>query len=306
MITGLDIDPGPECQEGFAGSGRLPFTEDLKGCDMPQIHPSSIVDPQARLADDVVVGPQCVIEGEVEIAAGTRIVGQSFLRGPLRIGQNNTIYPSCHIGFEPQHRGFAGKTTGVSIGDNNILREGVTVHAALNDQVKPTSIGNGNLLMTNTHVAHDVIIHNDCTLTSGALIGGHSTIFNNVILGGNAAVHQFCRVGRLCMIGGLSGISKDQPPFTTVSGLNNVISLNFVGLRRSGLERDGINELKKAYDLFYHSNHTVPVAIAKMQELADKGGPGQSHINEVLDFMRQSERGLSAHAMQSSKHKMQR
>src|SRR5690606_9785363 len=115
---------------------------------------------------------------------------------------------------------------------NNTFREGVTVHCALTDKAHPTTIGSGNLFMSNTHAAHDVIVHNNCTLTSGSLIGGHSILFDNVTLGGNAAVHQFCRVGRLCFIGGLSGISKDQPPFTTVTGVNSVVSLNLVGLRR--------------------------------------------------------------------------
>ncbi len=273
---------------------------------MPEIHPRSVVDPNARLADDVFVGPMCVIEGDVEIDAGTRLLGHNFLRGPLKIGQGNAFYPGCHVGFEPQHRGYGGKTSGVTIGDQNVFREGVTVHCAMTDNAHPTTVGNGNLFMTNTHVGHDVIVHNNCTLTSGSLLGGHCTLFDNVTLGGNAAVHQFCRVGRLCFIGGLSGISKDQPPFTTVTGVNNVVSLNLVGLRRSGLERAGIDELKKAYDLFYHSGHTVPVALQKIEEFAQQAGPGRDVILEVTEFIRQSERGLSAHALQAGTHKLQR
>jgi len=280
---------------------------------MAEIHPSSIVDAQAELAEDVVVGPGCVIEGRVRIGAGTRLIGNIYLRGPLTIGQNNTLYPFVCIGFEPQDRkcipgSFA--TAGVVIGHRNLLREGVTIHCASQDQ-RPTTVGDDNMLMTNSHVGHDARVGNRCVLTSGGLVGGHAQLHDQAYLGGGSAIHQFCRMGRMSFIGGVSAITKDLPPFTIASGgINSVTGLNLVGLRRSGFKSKTIDQVRAAFDTLYLSAHTNPVAAALLAqqaaELADTDPEAAGLVREIAQFVQSSERGLVPHAMLNAKHGMQR
>ncbi len=170
---------------------------------MPQVHTSAVVDPQAQLAADVVIGPGCVIEGPVRIGPGTRLIGHVYIIGPATIGCRNVLYPFVCVGFEPQDRKFNAATSpsaGVAIGDDNLLRESVTIHRASQAE-RPTRIGDGNMLMTNAHVGHDVRVANGCTFASGALLAGHTEVADAVTVAGNSAIHQFCRLGRLCFIG---------------------------------------------------------------------------------------------------------
>ena len=202
---------------------------------MPQIHQTATVDDQATLADDVVVGPQCVIEGPVTIGPGTRLIAQVYLRGPMTIGANNTFYPTAVIGLEPQDwkadPDKPGK--GTVIGDGNMLREGVSIHRASRDE-HATTVGDRNYLMANSHVAHDCIVGNDCMFANSALLGGHCVVGDRVILGGNSGVQQFCRIGRLSMLGGCEGMTADLPPFCMVHHTKQVSALNLIGLRRAG------------------------------------------------------------------------
>ncbi len=212
---------------------------------MPKIHRTAIVDPQAQLADDVEIGPNCTIQGSVSIGPGTRLIGNVWLIGPLALGAGNVLYPNVCLGFEPQHYKYVpGTGAGIAIGDNNILREGVTIHGATGG--RPTTVGNHNMLMVNTHLGHDAVVHDHCTLANGALLAGHVTLFDGVILGGNAVIHQFCRLGRLSIMSGAVGVVQDVPPFCTVYEMREVGSLNIVGLRRAGY-RDSIPKLKRSF-----------------------------------------------------------
>lgn len=279
---------------------------------MPQVHPSAVIDPRAELADDVIVGPGCVVEGAVRIGAGTRLIGHVYLIGPVSVGCRNTLYPFVCIGFEPQDRKFdmASSSAGVVIGDDNLLRESVTIHRASQGE-HPTRLGDGNMLMTNAHLGHDVCVGDGCTLASGALLGGHSQVGDAVTVAGNAAIHQFCRLGRLSFIGGLSGSAKDVLPFAMVTGMNAVVGLNVVGLRRSGVARPSIDAVSSAYRTIYLEGHTLPVARERLgQQAAQYRDDGQAEaadlLGELLTFLAASQRGIVPHAMTNQRHKMQR
>jgi UDP-N-acetylglucosamine acyltransferase len=257
---------------------------------MPTIHPTAIVDPLAQLADDVHIGPHSVIQGPVTIGPRSILHHRVSLQGPMTIGSGNTFYPNTCIGFPPQHRAIApgSPTAGVTIGDDNIFREGVSVHTATKDH--PTTIGHRNYLMVNAHVGHDSIIENDVTMANGALLGGHVHIGSNVFLGGNSAVHQFCRVGRLAMLSGVEAISSDLPPFCVCYSTKTVSSLNVVGLRRAGL-RPHMSALQSAFMILYRGRHTLSRAVEMIREQY-----GHDPLcAELADFVASTKRGICSY-----------
>jgi len=264
---------------------------------VPNIHPTAIVEEGVRLAENVEVGPFCVLRGAITIGAGTRLVGNVYIDGRVLMGKHNTVYPFATIGFPPQDLKFGGTTAGVQIGDRNVLREGVTIHCATTSE-RPTTIGNDNMLMTNSHLGHDASVGNECVLVSGVLIGGHAEIGNQVTMGGNAALHQFCRIGRLSMIGGTEPMTKDIPPFSLAAARNTASGVNVIGLRRSGVERAAIDEMRRAFRTLYMQGHTNPVAASMIDKRAESGVPGSELLFELTDFIRSSKRGLIAHRAQ--------
>jgi UDP-N-acetylglucosamine acyltransferase len=255
---------------------------------LPTIHPTAIVDSRAILADDVIVGPYCTIVGAVTIGPGTKLINNVSIRGPLTLGARNVVYPFACLGFDPQDRKFSPEKDGAGtiIGDDNILRESVTIHRATRDV--PTTVGNGNYLMVNAHVAHDCLVGNKVTLVNGALLGGHVTIFDNVIISGNSAVHQFCRVGRMAIISAAEAVNKDVPPFCMVYHTRLVGGLNRVGLRRAGL-RDHIKPLEQAFDILYKRN--LPNQKAASLILEELGH--DPLCIEMAQFIQQSKTGMS-------------
>lgn len=272
---------------------------------MPRIHPTAIVDSYAQLADDVEVGPGCVIDGPASLGPGTRLIGHVYLHGRVTLGHDNLLYPFVCIGFDPQDRKFEGATAGVHIGHRNIFRESATVHCSTNPN-RPTTIGDDNYVMNNAHVGHDSTVANRCTLVAGSLIGGHGHLHDEVYLGGNAALHQFCRMGRLSLLGGVSAVSKDLPPFCIASGITTVVGVNVVGLRRSGTPRLAIDAVKAAIDTLYLSGHTTPVAADLIEQQAAQNSPGVDLLRELVEFIRTSEKGLCPHAAVIAGHKIQR
>lgn len=255
---------------------------------MPQIHPTTVIDPRAVIADEVVIGPYCTIEGRVTIGPGTRLMGHVYLKGPLTIGARNVIYPFACLGFEPQDYKFSPDTEGAGtiIGDDNIIREGATVHRATRG--KPTTIGNHCMLMANAHVGHDCIVGNRVALVNGSLLGGHVELGDNVIVSGNAAVHQFCRLGRMTILSGAEAVNKDVPPFCMVYHTRLVGGLNRVGLRRAGL-REHINSVQQAFDILYKRN--LPNSKAAHLILAELGH--DPLCKEFAEFILNSTRGMS-------------
>ena len=236
---------------------------------MPDIHPTAVVSTDAQLADDAIVGPYCSLEGRIILGPGTRLIGHVYLKGPLTMGAGNTVYPFSCIGYAPQHRRFDPKATGpgIVIGDDNVFRESVTIHRAFAD--KPTTIGNRNYFMVNTHAGHDCLVGDDCTLANGVLLAGHVTLGNGVTVGGVTGIHQHCRVGRLAMVGGMVPLKQDVPPFCIAHPLGEAQTLNLVGLRRAGY-RQHIKPLERAMDILFNGGHTNPKAAELiLAELAD-------------------------------------
>ncbi|MEX2671971.1 MAG: acyl-ACP--UDP-N-acetylglucosamine O-acyltransferase [Phycisphaeraceae bacterium] len=256
---------------------------------MPEIHPTAHVDPQAQFADDVIVGPGCVVQGNVRLGAGTRLVAGVFMQGPLTAGQRNTFYPGACLGypgqdlkFNPDHPG-----AGIVLGHDNTIREHVTIHRATHDD-KPTTLGNHVYIMVHGHVGHDCTVQDHVMIVNGSMLGGHVEVHDHAIISGNVGIHQFARIGRLTMIAGNTGISHDVPPFCTVGHRKRVGGLNIVGLRRAGL-REHIGPLREAFRLFYRQNHTRPVALEKIEQtLAD-----DPLVREFAEFIRTTKRGIT-------------
>lgn len=254
-----------------------------------RIHPTAVISSQAELADDVEVGPYVVIEGRVRIGSGCVLRPYVHLCGPLTMGRNNVVYSGAVLGERPQHLRYNDEPTGVEIGDHNTFREYVTVHRGTTHSWA-TRIGSHNYFMANSHVAHDCQIGDHCFLTNGSLLGGHCTLENNVYLSGNSAVHQFVHLGRLSLLSGCSITTKDIPPFMIQQGINSVVGVNVVGMRRAGISSAQIDAVRQAFRIIYREAKTLPVALAKIEQ--EMGTIDV--VAELLAFIRRSERGINS------------
>jgi UDP-N-acetylglucosamine acyltransferase len=255
---------------------------------MPEIHPTAILDGEIELADDVRIGPYCVIRGPASIGKGTRLIGHAWLQGPISLGEHNTVYPNACLGFAPQSLGYDADLAGpgVRIGAHNTFREGATVHRA-SEAESPTEIGDHDYFMANTHAGHDARIGDHCVFANGVLIGGHARIEDTVFVGGNSAVHQFCQVGRGAMLSGGIGISRDLPPFFMLTGINVAGSINLVGLRRSGMPRDQIDDVRWVYRTLYRRGFSPATARRALEERAER-----PLVAEYIRFIDRSKRGI--------------
>jgi UDP-N-acetylglucosamine acyltransferase len=253
-----------------------------------RIHPTAVVSPEAELGDHVAVGPYVVIEGPVRVGPDCVLRPHAHLCGPLTMGRANVVFSGAVLGERPQHSKYNGEPTGVEIGDHNIFREHVTVHRATTHSWT-TRIGSHNFFMVNSHVAHDCTVGSRCIVANGALLGGHCTLGDNVYLSGNSAVHQFVRVGRLALLSGCSATTKDIPPFVIQQGIDTVVGVNVVGMRRAGLTGEEIDAVRRAYRLLFREGLVIPAALARLeQELGTLGV-----IAELVAFIRQSARGIN-------------
>jgi UDP-N-acetylglucosamine acyltransferase len=262
----------------------MPITQSAR------IHPTAVIAPEADLGEDVQVGPYVVIEGDVRIGAGCVLRPGVHLIGPLTMGCHNTVYSGAVLGERPQHLKYAGEPTRLAIGDHNIIREHVTVHRGTTHSWE-TRIGSHNFLMAHCHVAHDCRVGDHCILANGSLMAGHCVLEDNVYLSGNCAIHQFVRVGRLALLGGVSAATKDIPPFIIQHRLNCVVGVNVVGMRRAGISNAHIDAVRRAFHLLYRSEMVVPVALAHMER--DLGGVPE--VAEMIAFIRASSRGIILH-----------
>jgi UDP-N-acetylglucosamine acyltransferase len=253
-----------------------------------RVHPTAIVSPEAVIAEDVVIGAYAVIEGAVRIGPGCVIRPRALLCGPLSMGEGNVVFSGAVLGERPQHIKYNNEPTGVEIGDYNIFREYVTIHRATT-QAWTTRIGSHNFFMVNSHVAHDCAVGNRCILANGALVGGHCTLEDGAYLSGNCAVHQFVRVGRLALLSGCSATTKDIPPFLIQQGIDNVVGVNVVGMRRAGIPSDGINIIRRAFRILFRQGLVIPAALAKIERELEP----IEILTELLAFIRNSSRGIN-------------
>ncbi len=218
-----------------------------------KIHPSAIVSSLAAIGDDVEIGPFCVIEPETVIGDRCRLESRVVIKSGTVLGENNWVFEGAVLGGMPQHVHMPERPGKVIIGSGNVIRENCTIHRAL-DEEDATLIGDNNLLMANAHIAHDCRVGNNTIFANNVLLAGHVTVSDRAYVSGAVAVHQFCRIGSLAMVGGQAHITRDVPPFVTIDGLSShVVGLNQIGMRRAGYSTETIDVLKVAYRLIYRS-----------------------------------------------------
>ncbi len=253
------------------------------------IHDQAIVDAGAELAEDVVVGPWTWIGPEVEIGPGCVIEPHVVIRGPTRIGAGNHIYQFSTVGEATPDRKYRGEPTRLVIGDNNIIRENVTIHRGTVQGRAETTIGSDNLIMACVHVGHDSCIGDHVVLVNNSALAGHVRVGDWATLSGYTLVHQFCQIGSHAFTGMGSAIGKDVPAFVTVSGAPaQAKTINLEGLRRRGFSAAAIGQLRRAFKLVYRQGLTLDLAMKRLESMTDK-------TPELLDFIgsiRASERGL--------------
>lgn len=251
------------------------------------------VDPRAELADDVEIGPYCVIGPDVKIGAGTRLIGHVHVMGVVTIGAGNTISPFAVIGGEPQDVSYKGSPTRVEIGDANIIREHVTINRGTEKEDGVTRIGNQNFLMTGVHVAHDCKLGDRITIANNTLLGGHVHVESFAGISGGVAVHHFASIGGFCFIGGQSRIIHDVPPYMLVDGNpSKVRCINVVGLRRNGISEAGIEALHEAHRLLYRARVVVDEAEQTLKGL-QRYTPEVEHL---IRFVRAQHAGAHGRA----------
>ncbi len=254
------------------------------------IHPTAIVHPGARIAEDVEIGAYSVIGEHVSIGRGTRIASHVLIEGWTTIGERNHIFSFSSIGTPPQDIGNKNEETSLIIGDDNVIRECATIHRATTKQDRKTVIGNSNFLMAYSHVAHDCKLGNNIIMANSVALGGHISIGDCAILGGITGVHQFVRIGAYAMVGGQSAISLDVPPFVSCAGNRaQLYGLNLVGLKRRGFSDETINTLKKAYKIIFRSALTQEEALHRViEELSSS-----KEAMHLVEFMKSSKRGVT-------------
>jgi len=219
---------------------------------MSRIHPTAIVDPAATLAAGVEIGPWCRVGPDVTLHAGVQLISSVVVDGVTEIGAGTVVHPFSVLGGPPQHGGYKGEPTRLVVGENNLIREGCTFNRGAVQGGGVTTVGSSCMFMTGAHVGHDSVVGNHVTFANNATLGGHVVIGDNVFLGGLCAVHQFGRVGRGAMVGGLAAVTRDVIPFGSVWGNHaRLHGLNMVGLKRRGFDRDKIKRMLAFYrDLF--------------------------------------------------------
>lgn len=254
-----------------------------------KIHTSAIVSQKAKLAPDCIVGPHTIIADNVTIGAGCKIGASCVIEGNTTIGKNCEIFTGAIIGSSPQDLKFKGEKSFLEIGDNNIIREYCTFNPGTEEGNK-TLIGNNNLFMAYSHVAHDCKVGNNCIIANNGTLAGHVTIEDKAVIGGLAAVHQFVRVGMLSIIGGCSKVVQDIPPFLTCDGHPaRVYGLNLIGLRRNNISRESIKQLNHISKILFNSGLSIRHAIEKAEQ-EKKLFPESRYL---LEFMKDSKRGAA-------------
>ena len=250
---------------------------------MSEIHPTAIVDASATVGENVVIGPYCCVGPDVVLGDGVRLHSHVVVVGRTELGANTHIYPFASIGHPPQDLKYQGEPSELIVGANNIIREHVTMNPGTEGGGMITRVGNNCLFMMGAHVAHDAKVGNHVIFANNATLGGHVVIEDYVILGGLSAVHQFCRVGRHAMIGGMSGVEQDVIPYGSVMGNRaRLAGLNVVGLKRRGFSRGDITALRKAYRLLFAEEGTMAERLADVSEMYKE----HEAVMDIVEFIR--------------------
>jgi UDP-N-acetylglucosamine acyltransferase len=255
-----------------------------------KIHATAIVDPSVRLADEVEIGPYCIIGAGVAVGSRTRFMAHVFVEGVTTIGEDNVFFPYSTVGVASQDKKYHGEQCALEIGDRNTVREFVSIHRGTLGGGGVTRIGSDNWIMTQVHIAHDAQIGNQTILSHAATIGGHVTIGDWAVMSGGSAVHQFCRIGKHAIVGGYSVITQDVLPYSTsVSPRDNkVFGANAVGLERRGYSTAIIESLQKSFRLLTRAGLNTSQAIERIKSEVEPC----PEVDEVIEFIRTAERGF--------------
>lgn len=253
------------------------------------IHATAIIHPTAKLANDVQVGAYSIIDEDVTIDTGTEIKAHVIIGKHTDIGKNNRIFQFSSIGEESQDKKYNQEPTRTLIGDNNTIREYVTIHRGTVDDKGLTKIGNDNLIMAYVHIAHDCVLADNIIIANATTLAGHVHIGDYVILGGFTKLHQFCRIGAHAFTAMDTGFQKDLPPYVMAQGNPaRPRTINAEGLKRRGFSQDDISAIKKAFRLLYKNDLLLDEALVEMQKLADNN----SKVQPMIDFIKQSSRSI--------------
>jgi UDP-N-acetylglucosamine acyltransferase len=255
---------------------------------LAQIHPTAVIEPGAILAESVVVGPFSLIGAEVELEPGVEIGANVVVSGRTTVGAATRVFPFACIGGEPQDQAFAGEPTELRIGENNVIREHVTIHVGTLRGGGCTRVGDHNLIMNSAHIAHDCQVGSHCIIASYCGLAGHVQVSDYAVLGAYTGVHQFARVGESVMAASGAKLSQDAAPFSLVAGDRaRLVGVNSVGLKRRDLSAATIRSIKHAFHVIFHSKLRFEAAVARLE----KDGVDEPEVARIIDFVRKSERG---------------
>ena len=250
---------------------------------MSRIHPTAIVDPKARLGENVAIGPFCTVGGDVSLGDNVELVSHVVVAGHTEVGANTRIFPFATVGLPPQDLKYKGEPTRLTVGRDVIIREHATLHPGTAGGGGLTVVGDGCLLMVGCHVAHDCRLGNKVILTNNATLGGHVHVGDHAMMGGLSAVHQFVRIGQHAMVGGMTGVEGDVIPYGLVMGDRaRLAGLNLVGLKRRGFSRDEIHSLRTAYRMLFAAEGTLAERLDDVTELFGK----MSVVMDIVEFIR--------------------
>ncbi|MDB6034166.1 MAG: Acyl-[acyl-carrier-protein]--UDP-N-acetylglucosamine O-acyltransferase [Verrucomicrobiales bacterium] len=254
-----------------------------------QIHPTAVVHPGAQIGEGCQVGPYCIIGEHVSLGPNCKLHSHIVIDGHTKLGEGNEIFPFASIGLKTQDLKWKGGMTRTEIGDFNTFREYVTIHSATSDG-EVTVVGNHNHILAYCHLAHNVVLGNRIIMSNVATLAGHVTVEDHAVVGGLAAVHQFCRIGKMAIVGGCSKVVQDVPPFMMADGNPaQTRTVNKVGMERNGISEEAQSALKSAYKIIFREGLTVSNALQKIESEL----PQFEEIKHLLKFARSSERGLS-------------
>lgn len=251
------------------------------------IHVTAVIDSRAEIHGEVEIGPYVVIDGPVKIGRGTRVMAHAFLTGWTEIGEDNQIHSGVALGDAPQDKAYQGEESYLRIGSRNIFREYVQVHRGTAPG-SATVIGNDNFLMAGSHVGHNCRLGDHIVIANGALLGGYVEVGDHAFISGNCVVHQFVRVGKFSLMRGLSGTSRDVPPYSIVDWQHTVRGVNVVGLKRAGFDERIIRELKEAFRVLFRKGRNLSLAVKEIEA----NGKLSPELTALVEFVKASKRGV--------------
>lgn len=254
-----------------------------------KIHETALIDQKAEIGAGVEIGPYCIVKKGVRIGRNTKLISHVILEGDTEIGEGCTLHPFSCIGLPPQDMKYKGEHTKLIVGNNNTIREYVTIHRASVGGDETTNVGNSNFLMAYVHVAHNCKIGNNIIMANAATLAGHVLVEDFAVIGGLVAIHQFTRIGQYAMVGGFSGIGQDIPPYMVASGARaKLFGPNMIGLKRHGFPDETINTIKKAYKTLFREKRTLKDAIKKVHD----DFPESAEIKHLIAFIEKNKRGI--------------